>query len=231
VTTIKYQKRSDKMTIFIRTVWIIATAVLSLAIIWFLLASTAFFNRGIDLVETFIFIFVWAPALVVTVLLWIWLRKGWMPKELNSQIMLLAIIIALTIGFSTALFNRATPYGWLIPVVRSDWTQTTSDGKFEYRLEVINLFQRNARAQLYVRSIYTGDEMIIPTGINARELTTLPMHNRSHSEELILSRVWSNLVPHETSATIYILSTTEILRINIERFEINMETGTAERIR
>ena len=218
------------MTIFIKTVWIIANAVLFLAVIWFLLAATAFFNRGIDLVETVIFIFVWSPALVITVISWRCLKKGWLPKELNSQVLLLAMIITLTIVFSPILFNRGTPYGWLIPHVTRDWEQITSDGKFEYRMELVNLFQRNSRARLHFKNLATGEEITIPLDIQTRNIHSISISMPSQDEEtrrwLLLSKMSST-----DRQNIYILTTTARMRTGIEVFEINIETGTSRRIR
>jgi len=60
---------------------------------------------------------------------------------------------------------RTEPIG---DFIHSDTLRPTDDGLFEYRLDLINLFQRNARARLFVRDLTTGEEMYIPLRISVR---------------------------------------------------------------
>ncbi|MGG1619530.1 hypothetical protein [Paenibacillus sp. NRS-1781] len=49
--------------------------------------------------------------------------------------------------------------------VRSDPVRLTSDQKYEYRIDLINPFQRNSREQLHLKNISTGEEKNIPISI------------------------------------------------------------------
>ena len=215
------------MTKVIKAIWIIATTVLFLSVIWFLLGSTAFFNRGIDLVETVIFILVWIPALIIAIISWILLKKKWMPSNINFQIIFVSMIVICTIALSSPLIHRASPYGWLIPRVAGDVMQTTSDGKFEYRLELVNRLQRNNRVRLYVKNISTNEEMLIPL-----DLSTDIFGSIGGTNAIAVLR------PTETE-NIYMLNPTVHMRSSAIRplirgafvtFEIDMETRTARRI-
>jgi len=212
------------MLLSIKIVWIVSITVLSTALVWFLLGATAFFNRGIDLVETAVFVFVWIPALVFVMISIKLLRKGWMPSNIIFQILLLLIIVIIMIIFSETLFSRASAHGWLIPRVERDGLQTTSDEKFEYRIELVNRWQRNNRVRLYIRNISTGEEKTIYLGISTDDMRGFPGENRrtpAPVSELMLTEI-----KHIYTLTIFGAFTRDL----IASFEIDIEARTARRI-
>ena len=222
------------MQIAIKAIWITATVAVSLAMTWFLLGSTAVFQRQIDLIETAIYVFVWTPALIFIGLSVFLIKKGWTPNNIFIQIGLLMGIIILSVIVTTTLFRYTNTGGWLTEIVTKNWhssvpLQKTEDGKYEYQIELINHFQRNGRARLYVRDISTGEDFVISVGIRTREIGALSVEYRPISEESRLLSAWSKLTLSDTE-NVYILTTTERLKYDIEAFEIDMEARTSRRI-
>ena len=227
------------MTITVKTVWIIAIIVVFISMIWFLFGTTAFFNRGIDLVMTAYYVFIWTPALLLIILSTILLKKGWIPKTVYAQVGFVIVIVFISIFFYLNLFRvvytKEYTRGWLTETVRSDWTQTTSDGFYEYKLEVINVFQRNSYARLYVKDISTDFEMTIAIDISTKNIVTIGGVGSVYPEPSA-QPVWSTLTP-SNAETIYILTTTETFERwkkdnnnSIEKFEIDIAERTARKI-
>ena len=208
----------------IKIIWITAVVVVSISMLWFLLGTTAFFQRGIDLVTAAYYIVAWAPALLLVGLLILLLKKGWIPNNIFLQIVLTLVIIALSVFISKTLFQNVNTTGWLTQrVMKNDVVQITADGKYEYQIELINLFQRNSSARLYVKYMATGEEITIPLDIQTRQIRAITRPAVTYSEESRLSHAWAKLTPSETE-NVYILTTTQELKSKIESFEINMET-------
>ncbi|HHY14241.1 MAG TPA: hypothetical protein GX526_06355 [Thermoanaerobacterales bacterium] len=230
--------RSDRrelvgMKNILKTIWKLAIILTSTALIWFLLGSTAFFQRFyFDLVEFAYFISVWVPTLVLMITFIFLIKKGWIPRNLILQVVITIIILIVSISVSTALFKNTTLYGWIIKQTRIDYVQVTDDGKYEYQLALTNLFQRNSYARLLVTDVSTDDEMIIPIKIRTKEISgiTVPSKTVPKREEPPLpSFVWCTLNATDKEA-IYMFTTTKYLKESIEMFEINMDKKKAKRI-
>ena len=217
------------MQIALKSIWITAIVVISLSLMWFLLGSTAFFQRNIDIVTTFIFTYVWVPALLLIGVSILCLKKGWVPSNIFIQIGLAIGIITLSVIFSSTLFRYVNTSGWLKESVTADYTQTTPDGKYEYKLELINLFQKNSCSRLSVKDISTGNEMTIPVDIRAEEIRAIIAPDSTRTVPHIPSWVWAEMT-RSGAETVYILTTTEHLKDTIEKFEIDMEAKTAKKI-
>ncbi|GAA0352391.1 hypothetical protein [Bacillus horti] len=85
---------------------------------------------------------------------------------------------------------------------------------------MINVFQRNSHAQLYLKNISTGEEKNIPTDIQTKKMVGLRVKDVNH---------WVILEPSDGLHQ-YTLSTTKELGIPIEKFEINVNTGAVKRL-
>lgn len=204
------------MSIFTRAVWIFSTLIGAISIVWYLLGSTASFQRGLDLISSTIFIVLWVPALILIIFSTFLIIKGWKPKNKESYIsfwILISFILILTIS----LFRGVNTSGWLHDRITSDPIRLTSDGKYEYRIDLINLFQKNSKERLYVRQVATGEESFIPLQLGSEEIhgIGIPIGN---------DLPWAILRPTEYPF-IYDLITTENLSVIIKRFEINLEAG------
>jgi len=79
-------------------------------------------------------------------------------KQTVLQIVLVSFITLVSISMigSVARFGLATEH------ISADTLSVTSDERFEYRTELVNLFQRNASIRLFIRDLETGEEHIIP---------------------------------------------------------------------
>jgi len=214
-----------------KIIWIVATALNSLVILFCLVGTTAFFNRDTGSAGSYIYFMI--IGIPVTILIAISIRcfiAGWMPRNNTGLIIAISIITIITVWL--APYYDIKIEGWLTESVctltdslSSDiLVQTTEDGKYEYFLEVVNPHQRNSRARLFVRSTATREETRIPLSMKKKNIT-ISLDATSNG-----ANAWSRLAPSEGSPSIYYLTTTEWLNEHIESFEINMETMTARRI-
>lgn len=209
------------MQIAIKVIWITAIVAVFLSMTWFLLGSTAFFQRGIDLVTTCVFVWVWTPALICIAVSIKLLKKGWMPSSILAQICLLLVIIILSIIFSYTLLTNVNTKGFLTEdITKNEIVQVTADGKYEYQIELINLFQKNSSARLCVKDVSTGEETAIAVDINTRKVGAVVPGLFA----------WGEMTPTD-KGNLYILTTTEYLNeTDIQVFEIDMEAKISRRI-
>ena len=208
----------------IKIIWIIAIFIVISSLICFLIGSTAFFNRGIDLIATVIYIYVWFPAFVLSAISIIFLIKKKIPATKRGQILVVILIIFLSAAFSTTLFRYSNIEGIFKDKVISNWSnrdnmQITSDGKYIYQLELINLFQRNSRVRLYIKNILSDEKMLISLDMSTNTIYGV-------TPDLF---PWVEMFPSENSAY-YILNTTRSLKEEIEIYEININAKTSRRI-
>ncbi|MCM1988850.1 hypothetical protein [Oceanirhabdus seepicola] len=75
--------------------------------------------------------------------------------------------------FSVFLIQSVNTQGWLTEKITSDPLKITSDEKYEYRIDLINVYQINSRARLYIRNVSTGEEMNIAIDIQTDKIATL----------------------------------------------------------
>lgn len=206
-------------------VWIIipilVVILFSLAsFVWFLAGSTAYFQRGMDIIGT---TYLWGagiPVLLFAAMFALLLIKGWIPASGGGYVGI-SVGLLLSILISISLIQSVSTNGWAKERMESDSLKVTADGKYEYRIDLFNLFQKNSHAQLYLKDVSTGEEIYIPTEIQSRKIKGLAVGKGHH---------WVRLEPTD-NATLYILSTTKELPIPEEKFEIDMRAGTASRIK
>jgi hypothetical protein len=189
------------------------------SLVWFALGATAAFQRSLDIIGTTL-LMLFAIPLLLMILMFVrgWAIK-WTPKNVPERIGLVLVIIVM-LGFSTTLFQHVGTRGWITEMVDTDALKKTEDRKYEYRIELVNLFQRNSKARLYLRDTETGEEKRIPVDIRTREIRALSIGEDTH---------WGMLEPADAENR-YILTTTSDLRIHRETFEIDVEAGTARRL-
>lgn len=218
-----------KVNIIIKNIWIAVIAIVSLSLIWFLFGATSFFSRGIDLVETANLVFIGVPAFIFVALSILLLQKNWVPANIILQMILVLIITIPSIMLSITLFRNTTTKGWLVENVTSDSIQITTDGNYEYRLDLINMFQRNSRARLYVKDTSTDVEVTIPVDVSIKEIGAVNVPNNTHSEETRQWLAWTKMTPTDKK-NIYILTTTERLNKNkIEKFSVDLAAGSSQK--
>lgn len=206
------------MQAWFNRLWIGSTGIGVASLIWFLLGSTANFQRPLDLVGTLALIFVWVPTLAVTTLFIRLLRKGWVPTGGLSNVGIV-LGMALLVVLSVILFRAVNVYGWLLENVDRDSLTKTSDGRFEYRFELVNMFQRNSRSRLVLRDLSTGNITLIPFDVDRRL--------SSYGTDTDFK--WVTLLPTDATGR-YLLTTTRYLYMPQERYEIDVTTKSARRL-
>ncbi|MBG9734185.1 hypothetical protein [Paenibacillus alvei] len=187
---------------------------------WFLLGATAFFQRGMDIIGTTYFFGAAIPVLLFAIVFTIILIKGWAP---TSGIDYVGICIGLVLAtlISAALIQSVNTHGWANEKIVSDSIKVTIDGQYEYCIDLINLFQRNSHARLYLKDLSLGKETIIPVDIQTSKIVGLGVKKVNH---------WVMLEPTNTASE-YILYTTEELGIPEEKFEIDIRAGKSIRLK
>ena len=214
---------------FLKILWAISTSVVFLSLTWFLFGATANFQRTPDLLGVAVFIFFWWPALIMTVISIFALITGWMPKSLQRQISLAATMTFLAIFLTPIFFQSVNTDGWLKENVERDISQITSDEKYEYRLELVNLFQRNSYARLHVIDVATDNEMLIPLDICTREIAIVTFSNVTNLEDSNTKEALTEMNSTDRE-NIYMLSTTERIYSGFYIFEIDLSLGTSRRV-
>ncbi|OAB36036.1 hypothetical protein [Paenibacillus glacialis] len=187
--------------------------------VWFLLGSTAYFQHGMDIKGTTTLGGAGIPILLFAVLFTILLIKGWTP---TSGVDYVGICVALVLStiLSTALIQSVSTNGWAKEKVESDSIKITDDEKYEYRIDLINLFQKNSHARLYLKNVGSGEEMYIPVDIQTRKIVVLGVSEVNH---------WVMLETTKNPSH-YIMYTTEDLGLPEEKFEIDIRAGTSSRL-
>lgn len=185
---------------------------------WMLLGFTANFQRTIDLVGTVMLVLIGIPLIVLSsVSLYFCLSK----KALRGSVMQIVIIVLSIVMISMAwhTVNRISAAGWLEEAVTTDTIKTTSDDKYQYCIELINVFQRNSSSRLFVKNIESGDEKRIEIDLPVDRIGVLFLNDED----------WVYLEPTDTR-NVYRLSTTNKLPFPIEHFEINLETDQVKKV-
>lgn len=187
--------------------------------VWFLLGSTAYFQRGMDIIGT---TYLWGagiPVLLFAILFTILLIKGWTPTR-GVDYFGICVGLVLSMLFSAALIQSVSTHDWTNEKIKSDTLKMTADEKYEYRVDLINLFQRNSRARLYLKDVSSGEETYIPTEIQTRKIVGLMVSEVNH---------WVKLEPTDNTSH-YNLYTTKELGIPEEKFEIDIATRTSRKL-
>lgn len=107
-----------------------------------MLGTTSNFNRGIDLATTILFFYLVLPSipmLIASIYLIIIVKdesmttfKSYLSKMLPIGLLLISIPLILNVNTS----------GWLTKNIKQDLKQITIDGKYEYCMQLVNLFDR-----------------------------------------------------------------------------------------
>lgn len=200
---------------------VIAIIILSASsFLWFILGATANLQREMDIIGTTYLLMVGIPVLLFAIFFTRLLIKRWTP---TSGVHYIGVYIGLVILalLSVVLIQSVSSHDWTKVKIKSDSLKITDDGNYEYRIDFINLFQRNSNARLYLREVGTGEEKYIPINIQTRKIEALRVSKVNH---------WIILEPTNEPSR-YFLSTTKELRIPEEKFEIDIRAGTSSRLK
>jgi len=163
-----------------RCIFFLGAIVVSiLAVIGWVLGATQGFNRGLDLMLTVALIVCVIPLSLLIVIAIVWLVKAYKDPERELSILTVLILSTLMLVLSGIItFDRNMSAGVIADFIYADTLRRTDDGLFEYRIELVNLFQRNATARLFVRDLTTDEEMYIPLDVPARDVGGLSIPHR-----------------------------------------------------
>lgn len=149
----------------IHVIFVIVTLLSFFAVARWIFNTTAGFNRQLDLFSTVIIGFFIVPLTLTAVLAIVYLvRVGNNPDKAVVKFETLLCLIMIPLS-ATITFSPLISPGPVREIIFADTIRPTDDGRLEYRLELVNLFQRNATARLFVRDLDTLEEFYIPIGI------------------------------------------------------------------
>ncbi|WP_458121555.1 hypothetical protein [Paenibacillus sp. Z6-24] len=183
---------------------------------WFITGATAYFQRGMDIIGTAYLWYVGLPLLLFSTLLVLILIKRWNPTSKLDYIGL-SISLIITLLISIALVNSVKNYGWINKKIESDSVKITADQKYEYHIDLVNLFQKNSSAELYLKDLKTGEVTHIPVNIKTNEIIGLGVKKTNHWVKLEVTK----------NDNIYLLYTTKELGIPQEKFMVNVSTKSS----
>ncbi|MDH6348696.1 MULTISPECIES: hypothetical protein [unclassified Brevibacillus] len=207
------------MRLWLKVMWVITILVNLSGVIWFVLGSTANFQRGIDLISTVILVYLGIPSILLIVVSSFLLLKKWSPARWWEVIGVFMIMTAMLV-LTPHLYKNVETSGWLTEKLETDSIQQTSDQRYMYCLELINLFQQNGSARLYLKNANTREELRIAVDLS---LTKIQGISWGEVPRFI------KLEP-TNDANIYILHTTESFPIPNEKFEIHIQEKTSVKI-
>ncbi|WP_188067200.1 hypothetical protein [Brevibacillus brevis] len=157
------------MQLWLKKILIITVCFNLSGLIWFVLGSTANFQRELDLVSTVLLVYLGIPTIILCGLSFYLLYKKWSPTNWWEAIGVLLLMIAMLL-MTPQFYKKVDTSGWLTDKVQTDSIQLTSDHRFEYCIELINLFQKNSTARLYLKNINTLEEVRIPLELPTKEV-------------------------------------------------------------
>lgn len=208
------------MQVWLRILLIAVILFNASSFVWFLLGSTAYLQRNMDIIGTTIFLGAAIPALFFVGISTFLLIRGWNPTS-GGQYVAMFIGLLISLLLSTVLIQSVSTYGWANEKIESDSIKVTVDNKYKYRIDLINLFQRNSHARLYLKDLGSGKETYIPVDIQTRKIVGLGVKRVNY---------WVVLEPTDTASQ-YILYTTEELDIPVEKFKIDILAGTSSMVK
>jgi hypothetical protein len=206
---------------WLKILWVVAIVINTASLAWFLLGTTANFQRSLDLIATVTLIFFWIPSVILTTWSIRLLIKGWSPAS-NVAYTGFFFGVSLLLLFSFFLFQGVNTRGWLTEKITSDSLKLTSDKKYEYRIDLINVFQKNSHARLYIKNVSTGKEMNVAVDNHTDKIVSYGSSKEGMN--------WVLMEPTQLPNRYYLYTTRE-LRIQEEQFEIDVGTETSRRLK
>jgi len=199
--------------------WILVVLFNLSGVLWFIFGATANFQRGIDLISTAILLTHVIPSILLIIVSIYWLAKRY--AAINEiKVSIIVILSLFMIALTPNMFKYVNTSGWLTENITADTIQMTADGKYEYQIEIVNLFQRNSTARLYVKNVESSEMKRIPLEIPVREIHGIGISKINH---------WINLHPKNVEDQ-YILKTTRDFPLSNLVFEVNLKTDKAIQI-
>jgi len=205
--------------LFSKVIWIATVLVSLFALIWFVLGSTAGFQRGVDLITTVVFVYLGIPLVLFVALSGYHLYRKWSPKRTGDSIVLVVLMLPV-LFMSYHLYQNTYTSGWLTERVTADTMQLTADGKYEYNIELINVFQKNSYARVYLKNTTTAEEQRIRLASPVKNIRTYSTGREFY---------WITLESGSQTDK-YILKTNKEYPLPEEIYEVDVNRGEAKKL-
>lgn len=158
------------MSSWIKWIWSAAVLVNLAVFIWFLVETTSNFQRSLDLVGMPIMLLCGIPSLMIHMISIVVLIRKW-NSQLSISNMIYGVVFIFILMFCTPAFINALEHTVKPERVESDPVSRTSDEKYEYNLEIINMSQRNNQVNLIVKEVSNqADQLTISLALDAKEI-------------------------------------------------------------
>lgn len=185
---------------------------------WMLLGYTANFQRTPDLVGSVTLFMIALPLLLLSIFAFITAFHPNMQRLLPLKWLLLAVTgVMLITAWNDA--RTITPSGWLTENVKSDTLKITEDDRYMYQMEVVNRYQRNDYARLFIEKRQSGLEQRIPLELSTAEINDIVLSGSD----------WGKMTAQQGDY-IFMLSPTDAVSEATWRFEVDLEDWEAKRL-
>jgi len=190
--------------------------------VYFLLGRTAFFQARTDLITDLQIKFVLIPTLLATGGLLALLITG-LKSSVWANLGYLALV-SFVVLTSILLISWVHPDSLTVRerVVADVLLQTTEDGRYEYQMELVNIYQRNAQIRIFIRDLETGEEMRIPLDMDARQIRGFSGPSSRES--------WIVMEETEISGRYRVSTTRAFQSVELWVFELDMDARETELI-
>ncbi|WP_342551862.1 hypothetical protein [Paenibacillus sp. FSL R7-0652] len=210
------------MSSWIKWIWSAAVLVNLAVFIWFLVETTSNFQRSLDLVGMPIMLLCGIPSLMIHMISIVVLIRKW-NSQLSISNMIYGVVFIFILMFCTPAFINALEHTVKPERVESDPVSRTSDEKYEYNLEIINMSQRNNQVNLIVKEVSNqADQLTISLALDAKEIAAITTGPGSDWQ-------WTVLEPTEKPG-IYKLITTERLGMH-KVYRIDIAEGISQEMK
>ncbi|KAA8782375.1 hypothetical protein EC604_00750 [Paenibacillus amylolyticus] len=210
------------MSTLMKFIWIATTLINLSVFIWFLIGATSNFQRSLDLVGMPIMLLCGIPSLVISIISIVILIRKW-NSQLSVSTMIVGGVFILILLFCIPAFLNAIDNTVVPERVESDPVSRTSDQKYEYNLELINMSHRNNQVNLIIKEVSgQTQKRTIPLDLDAKEIVALTTGPGSDWQ-------WAVLQPTETPEK-YKLTTTEKLGMH-KVYMIDVVKGQSQEIK
>ncbi len=207
----------------IRYIWMIAVLLNFSSNVLLIIAATANFQRKMDLLSRFVLcsVGIISAILIITSIAGLFSKRvnRSAPSTFISAIIISALLLML-IPFNIHAVD-SQKQGWIYDQVHSDPLRYTTDGVYTYKIELVNISNRDRSTRLYVQNNLTKEawRMDVPVQYGKDEILTF-----GHGEWS-----WGKLVPGQ-NADEYELMTTSLLDAPVQHFKVDLKLKKASRL-
>ena len=210
-----------------RMILVIALFLGIIAAFSIILGDTAGFNRTWSLSGRFLFYFVGTPLILLSLICLFWIFMKFIPKTMFQYIFSF-IIIGILLILSPIVISKINLYGWIIDVVTSDSLRITDDGFFEYRIEIVNQFQRNSSLKIFINDMNLNKDISILLDIYPDKVSSIVF--RDYNQNFLWGRMYFKEELNKYILEIPVYTNSDYIYINNSLFYIDRLHSFTENI-